>query len=86
MRYQSPIAAPHAQPQPLLGSLRRPGLLQAMQQFTGMNVIMYYAPKIFELAGYTNTTEQMWGTVLIGTINVLATFIATARRGMMAPR
>ncbi|XPE25326.1 MFS transporter [Shigella sonnei] len=32
-----------------------------MQQFTGMNVIMYYAPKIFELAGYTNTTEQMWG-------------------------
>ncbi len=36
-------------------------LLQVMQQFTGMNVIMYYAPKIFELAGYTNTTEQMWG-------------------------
>ncbi|MCS5960052.1 MFS transporter [Klebsiella pneumoniae subsp. pneumoniae] len=22
-----------------------------MQQFTGMNVIMYHAPKIFELAG-----------------------------------
>ena len=39
-------------------------LLQVMQQFTGMNVIMYYAPKIFELAGYTNTTEQMWGTVI----------------------
>lgn len=36
-------------------------LLQVMQQFTGMNVIMYYAPKIFELAGYANTTEQMWG-------------------------
>ncbi|EIG5311387.1 sugar porter family MFS transporter [Escherichia coli] len=41
-------------------------LLQVMQQFTGMNVIMYYAPKIFELAGYTNTTEQMWGTVIVG--------------------
>ena len=51
-------------------------LLQVMQQFTGMNVIMYYAPKIFELAGYTNTTEQMWGTVIVGLINVLATFIA----------
>ncbi len=47
-----------------------------MQQFTGMNVIMYYAPKIFELAGYANTTEQMWGTVIVGLTNVLATFIA----------
>lgn len=51
-------------------------LLQVMQQFTGMNVIMYYAPKIFELAGYTNTHEQMWGTVIVGLTNVLATFIA----------
>ncbi|MEM6162320.1 sugar porter family MFS transporter [Erwinia sp. P6884] len=51
-------------------------LLQVMQQFTGMNVIMYYAPKIFEIAGFTNTTEQMWGTVIVGLINVLATFIA----------
>ncbi|MGQ7172225.1 MFS transporter, partial [Escherichia sp. R-CC3] len=50
--------------------------LLLMQQFTGMNVIMYYAPKIFELAGYTNTTEQMWGTVIVGLTNVLATFIA----------
>jgi SP family galactose:H+ symporter-like MFS transporter len=47
-----------------------------MQQFTGMNVIMYYAPKIFEIAGFTNTTEQMWGTVIVGLVNVLATFIA----------
>lgn len=51
-------------------------LLQVMQQFTGMNVIMYYAPKIFEIAGFTNTTEQMWGTVSVGLVNVLATFIA----------
>ncbi len=51
-------------------------LLQVVQQFTGMNVIMYYAPKIFEIAGFTNTTEQMWGTVFVGLVNVLATFIA----------
>jgi len=51
-------------------------LLQVVQQFTGMNVIMYYAPKIFEIAGFTNTTEQMWGTVIVGLVNVLATFIA----------
>lgn len=30
----------------------------------------------FELAGYANTTEQMWGTVIVGLTNVLATFIA----------
>lgn len=50
--------------------------LQVMQQFTGMNVIMYYAPKIFGLAGFTNSTEQMWGTVIVGLVNLLATFIA----------
>lgn len=51
-------------------------LLQIMQQFTGMNVIMYYAPRIFDMAGFNNTMQQMWGTVIIGIVNVLATFIA----------
>lgn len=51
-------------------------LLQFMQQFTGMTVIMYYAPKIFEIAGFATTKEQMWGTVIAGLTNVLATFIA----------
>lgn len=51
-------------------------LLQVMQQFTGMNVIMYYAPKIFGIAGFASTSQQMWGTVIVGLVNVLATFIA----------
>ena len=51
-------------------------LLQFMQQFTGMTVIMYYAPKIFEIAGFATVHEQMWGTVIAGLTNVLATFIA----------
>jgi SP family galactose:H+ symporter-like MFS transporter len=50
-------------------------LLQLMQQFTGMNVVMYYAPRIFQSMGYA-TAEQMWFTALVGLTNMLATFIA----------
>jgi SP family galactose:H+ symporter-like MFS transporter len=39
---------------------------------------MYYAPRIFGMAGFENTNEQLWGTVIIGVTNVLATFIAIA--------
>lgn len=52
--------------------------LQIIQQLTGINVIMYYAPRIFEIAGFGSTLEQMWGTVIVGITNVLATFIAIA--------
>lgn len=52
--------------------------LQVIQQLTGINVIMYYAPRIFKIAGYTSTEHQLWGTVIVGITNVLATFIAIA--------
>lgn len=52
-------------------------VLQIMQQLTGMNVVMYYAPKIFESMGY-NTESQLWFTAAVGLTNVLATFIAIA--------
>jgi SP family galactose:H+ symporter-like MFS transporter len=52
--------------------------LQLVQQLTGINVIMYYAPRIFNIAGFTTTEQQLWGTVIVGITNVLATFIAIA--------
>ncbi|MBP2169989.1 SP family arabinose:H+ symporter-like MFS transporter [Erwinia toletana] len=51
-------------------------LLQAVQQFTGMNIIMYYAPQIFKMAGFTSTEQQMIATIVVGLTFMLATFIA----------
>lgn len=50
-------------------------LLQVVQQFTGLNVVMYYAPRIFQDMGY-HTAQQFWFTVIVGLTNVVATLIA----------
>ncbi len=50
--------------------------LQGIQQLTGINVVFYYAPRILNILGFTSTSEQMWGTVLLGATNVASTFIA----------
>jgi hypothetical protein len=37
---------------------------QVLQPFTGMNVIMYYAPKIFGMAGFAISAGPLeWGMV-----------------------
>lgn len=51
-------------------------LLQGMQQFTGMDIIMYYAPQIFKMASFQSTQEQMVATVVVGLTFMFATFIA----------
>ncbi|WP_238787825.1 sugar porter family MFS transporter [Vibrio furnissii] len=50
--------------------------LQIMQQFSGVNVMMYYAPRIFKELGFSSTSDQMWGTVIVGFVMTAATFIA----------
>ncbi len=49
--------------------------LQIVQQLTGINVVMYYAPRIFGDMGYA-TSASLWFTAIVGLTNVLATFIA----------
>ena len=51
--------------------------LQVVQQLTGINVIMYYAPRIFGLAGF-GAGAANWATAVVGLTNVLATLIAVA--------
>ncbi|MBI9018363.1 MAG: sugar porter family MFS transporter [Phycisphaerae bacterium] len=44
-------------------------------QFTGINVIMYYAPTIFESAGFDSNSSLMQ-TVMVGAVNLTFTILA----------
>jgi sugar porter (SP) family MFS transporter len=48
--------------------------LAFLQQWSGMNVVFYYAADIFQAAGY-NIREMMLQIVVIGTIMVLSVFV-----------
>lgn len=50
-------------------------LLAAFQQLTGINVVLYYAPKIFQNTG-TKLDISLLQTILVGTVNLVFTIIA----------
>lgn len=47
-----------------------------IQQITGINTIIYYAPTIFQFAGYTSDRAALLATTWVGVVNVLMTFVA----------
>lgn len=47
-----------------------------LQQVSGINAVIYYAPRILHSSGFGSTGEQLLGTVGIGVVNVVMTFIA----------
>lgn len=47
-----------------------------LQQLSGINAVIYYAPEIFNHAGFDSANTQMLATVGIGTVNVLTTIVA----------
>lgn len=51
--------------------------LQMLQQFSGINVLMYYAPTVLNHMGF-NASSSVWCTTAIGVVNTLATLAAVA--------
>lgn len=51
-------------------------LLSIFQQITGINTVIFYAPKIFEMTGVVAANDALLVTFLIGVVNCLSTFIS----------
>jgi sugar porter (SP) family MFS transporter len=47
-----------------------------IQQFSGINAVIYFAPRIFEMAGLASKTGAILATVGVGVINVSFTFLS----------
>jgi sugar porter (SP) family MFS transporter len=79
----SAAAAGHDRWSDLLDATVRPALYVAMglfllQQLSGINAVIYYAPTVFGLAGFGSSTTQILATVGIGLVNVAATVVGMA--------
>jgi MFS transporter, SP family, xylose:H+ symportor len=51
-------------------------VLAVLQQVTGINVFLYYAPEIFKAIAGETTDVAMLQTIVVGTVNLLFTIIA----------
>ena len=47
-----------------------------VQQWTGINTIIYYAPTILQQAGFSDSAGAIYATIGIGFVNFLMTFVA----------
>jgi sugar porter (SP) family MFS transporter len=50
--------------------------LAVFQQITGINTVIYYAPKILQTAGFNSASGAILATVGVGVVNVAMTIIA----------
>ncbi|OQR83334.1 proton myo-inositol cotransporter [Achlya hypogyna] len=49
--------------------------LQALQQFCGINTVMYYGVSIIKMAGFANNTTAVWLGTIVAFSNFLFTFV-----------
>jgi len=47
-----------------------------VQQFTGINTIIYYSPKIFLMSGFADAQAAVWASVSVGVVNVSFTILS----------
>lgn len=47
-----------------------------VQQFTGINTIIYYSPKIFLMSGFADAKAAVWASVSVGVVNVAFTILS----------
>lgn len=47
-----------------------------IQQFVGINTVMYYSPKIFRMAGFDGSVAAIGASIGVGVINVVATLLS----------
>lgn len=50
--------------------------LAIFQQITGINTIIYYAPTIFQMAGFSSAAQSILATAGVGLVNVLLTIVS----------
>ncbi len=50
--------------------------LAILQQVTGINTVIYYAPTIFQSAGFQSASASIAATAGVGTVNLVVTIIA----------
>ena len=65
------IFAPSCRPALVIGIL-----LAVFQQLTGINTVIYYAPMIFQYAGFRSPSTAILATLVIGVTNVIMTVVA----------
>lgn len=50
--------------------------LAVLQQITGINTVIYYGPRIFQMAGISSDEASILATAAVGCVNVLLTLVA----------
>lgn len=61
---------------PLLPVLMLGTMLFCLQQLSGINVVIYFAPEIFKNLGLSSVAGQILATIGIGVVNLLVTVLA----------